>query len=558
MRIVQRLSVIALRELAGDGTHAIVEMLSDITIDRSQRLTVALSRATERAWRALEIALAGESLWGFLDAKEDKVFRGQVRAFLNSISFGDQAGSDPVFRKQCLHELRQVTSDAFSDVDIAELKTSFQRYVDPQKVLNEQRQVIDGLAQELHAAGFEKLGWLLSQQPRDGQPLLVMGVRYFFRRAVEQDAVLARGLAFAQQETLARGQEEGFTAVATALEQQGQRLDEALSGIHGTVAETHRKVLDLQAEVQRQGNLQHGKATETNSLLREVLEKISEAGMQRGEVRPQHSFSIRGEDERLAVKRLLERFRQLPEEQQREVPALLNGLGKLQLGAGDFAGARQSFTQVADTVTDNAARAEAHYNAYRAALEEKKWDTALREMKEAAALDAQCFSPFPLERYEPKDILGAGGFGTAFLCRDHNFGEDVVVKALHAGDLERNTSDLFQEARLLRRLNHPAIIGVQECAFAQPAQKSRPYIVMDYFPGASLQAYLQIYGTLETEDAVAIARQVAAGIHTAHANHILHRDLKPDNILVRKDQDGWQVKIIDFGLALRKQTIETS
>jgi Protein kinase domain len=124
---------------------------------------------------------------------------------------------------------------------------------------------------------------------------------------------------------------------------------------------------------------------------------------------------------------------------------------------------------VAEEVHDTAAQAEANYNAYRAALEEKKWDKALAAIQKAAALDSQRFAPFPMQRYQPKGILGAGGFGTVFLCHDKNFEEEVVVKTLHDGAMERNMTEVFREARLLRKLNHPAVIGVHEGEYADPS-----------------------------------------------------------------------------------------
>ena len=87
---------------------------------------------------------------------------------------------------------------------------------------------------------------------------------------------------------------------------------------------------------------------------------------------------------------------------------------------------------------------------------------------------------------------------------------------------------------------------------------ARPYIVMDYFPGGSLENFIQERGTIPPEDFIGVAVQIAQGMQSAHRQNILHRDLKPDNVLVRKDGADWKVKIIDFGLALRQQTIETS
>ena len=341
------------------------------------------------------------------------------------------------------------------------------------------------------------------------------------------------------------------------LEQLG-RIERTAAEARDAAVAAHGAALDLHAELQRLGGLHLTNGEEVRHLVEQVLLRLDHAGMRQGEVRPQHSFSIRSEDERQAIKQLLARFRQMPADEQRQVPAVLNGLGKLQVGAGDFSAARQTFTEVARTVGDAAARAEASYNAYRAALEERKLDVALAAFLKAAELAPQRFAPFPLHRYRPQRILGAGGFGAAFHCDDDHFGEEVVVKVLHAGELDRGMDQVFREARALRRVSHPAIIGVRDCDFADPAAKARPYIVMDYFAGGTLEAFVRERGTVSSADLVNLAREVAGAMQTAHAAGVLHRDLKPDNVLVRKEGNRWQVKVIDFGLALRRQVVETS
>jgi tetratricopeptide (TPR) repeat protein len=305
--------------------------------------------------------------------------------------------------------------------------------------------------------------------------------------------------------------------------------------VEAKIVETHKHVLDLKEQIQR---------------------LLDGAHMHAGPVRPSDSFSIR-EEERPAVKALLARFRQLPAEEQQRLPDLLNGLGKLQVGYGDFEGARQAFTEAARCTPEATAQAEAQYNAYWAALEQQKWDEALDAIRKAASLDPERFTPFPLQRYEPRRILGAGGFGTAFLCRDMHFDEDVVVKTLHTAELARSTEEVFREARVLSRLSDPAVIGVRDCDYADPAAKLRPYIVMDYFPGQSLAAHVRQHGPLSPDDLMAVARQVACGLQAAHRRGIYHRDLKPDNVLVHNEGGAWSVKIIDFGLAMWRQTTAT-
>jgi formylglycine-generating enzyme required for sulfatase activity len=81
---------------------------------------------------------------------------------------------------------------------------------------------------------------------------------------------------------------------------------------------------------------------------------------------------------------------------------------------------------------------------------------------------------------------------------------------------------------------------------------------MDYFPGESLQKHLDANGPLSVDDLCAIGEQVIAAMLAAHGKSILHRDLKPDNVLVRRQDGRWEVKVIDFGLALRTRTVQQS
>ena len=133
-----------------------------------------------------------------------------------------------------------------------------------------------------------------------------------------------------------------------------------------------------------------------------------------------------------------------------------------------------------------------------------------------------------------------------------------MVKTLQGEALECDLTDVFREARLLRKLNHPVILGVHECEFADALNQDRPYIVLDYFPGDTLESQVQQSGALPQNDLLMIARQIAQGMLAAHHQGILHRDIKPDKVLVRKEGNGWKVKIVDFGLSLRKQIIEAS
>src|SRR5262249_53588065 len=154
------------------------------------------------------------------------------------------------------------------------------------------------------------------------------------------------------------------------------------------------------------------------------------------------------------------------------------------------------FQHVVSLTGDGAAQAEAHFNAFQAALELRDWPAALAALRQAAALDPQRWMPFPLDKYEPQRILGAGGFGAAFLCGQRYMAEQVVVKALLTTDLDREISSVFAEAQVLRKLQHAAIVHLWDCGYADPAAQARPFLVMEYFDGPTLEEWIARNGPL--------------------------------------------------------------
>ncbi len=309
---------------------------------------------------------------------------------------------------------------------------------------------------------------------------------------------------------------------------------------------------DLVAQLEGQGE-------HVRQLGQAVQKLLEQHQIQHRELRAGDSLSIRNDNERQLVKQLVARYRALPEGDRKEVPALLHAIGKLEVVSADFDAAIQDFQAVAQLEQENRAKAEAHYHAYLACLEKRDWKAAIQELVKAIKLDAKRFAPFPVGKYQPVRILGAGGFGVAFLCKHKHMDAQVVVKTLTLEDLGRDADKVFSEAQVLRQLDHPAVIRISDCGYADAANKSRPFLVMDYFaPGKTLEQYVKDHGPLEVEELLEVARQVAEGLHSAHGKGILHRDVKPANLLVRQEAQGWKAKVIDFGLALRQKVAQKS
>jgi eukaryotic-like serine/threonine-protein kinase len=141
-------------------------------------------------------------------------------------------------------------------------------------------------------------------------------------------------------------------------------------------------------------------------------------------------------------------------------------------------------------------------------------------------------------KYQILTNLGSGGFGTVFLARDSWIDKKVAIKVPHrqTGDFD----DLLQEPRLLAALDHANIVGIVTAEKVEGVF----FIVMEYIKGESLEAVLDREKSLDVPRAVNYTLQVLRGVEHAHAAQILHRDLRPANVLI---SESGVVKVADFG-----------
>ena len=264
MGVIQLLSSFTIRQVAGDADGGLTQLLDERFGDGSQRLMVAIRHANERAWKALEIALAGETLWTRLARPEDRAFRQQIRTFLDNVTLPQLTGRDD-FRRDCLCELqnarkRGLLLGPIVAGELAESAGKFARFIDLSAVREAEQQALSELAEELECAEHKLLAWLLRQHVQPGESLIVIAVRYFFRREVESDALLARRLSFDQAEEMTRVQAAGFQQLDAAIHEHGERLGEALDGLAEVVAELRDSVRDLGQQVEKV--LQHIEGSE--------------------------------------------------------------------------------------------------------------------------------------------------------------------------------------------------------------------------------------------------------------------------------------------------------
>src|ERR1700726_3578875 len=146
--------------------------------------------------------------------------------------------------------------------------------------------------------------------------------------------------------------------------------------------------------------------------------------------------------------------------------------------------------------------------------------------------------------YEILSAIGAGGMGEVYQAHDTKLGRDVAIKVLaeaFAHDPER-LSRFQREAKMLAALNHPNIATI----YGLEQANGTSYLVMELVSGETLAERIKREGALPIEEALAICKQIAEALESAHEKGIIHRDLKPANVKVTPEG---KVKVLDFGLA---------
>ena len=147
-------------------------------------------------------------------------------------------------------------------------------------------------------------------------------------------------------------------------------------------------------------------------------------------------------------------------------------------------------------------------------------------------------------RYRLEAKLGSGGMSTVYLARDETLDRPVAVKVMHremseqADQLER----FRQEARAVAKISHPNVVSVIDAG----EDGGHPYIVFEYVEGETLKQRIARVGALDIQEAIAYAIEIARGLSIAHARNMVHRDIKPQNVLI--DDEG-RAKLTDFGIS---------
>jgi eukaryotic-like serine/threonine-protein kinase len=160
------------------------------------------------------------------------------------------------------------------------------------------------------------------------------------------------------------------------------------------------------------------------------------------------------------------------------------------------------------------------------------------------------------DRFVLGEQLGSGGMATVFLGRDEVLDRAVAVKLLDPVHGGTDIGDRFErEGRTAARLAHPNIVQVYDAGEAEFNGKQTSYIVMEYVPGGDLKELIDERGPLPAHELAGLCDEVCAGLTHAHEHGVIHRDIKPHNILL--DEKG-HAKVTDFGIARALDTTQAT
>jgi eukaryotic-like serine/threonine-protein kinase len=163
---------------------------------------------------------------------------------------------------------------------------------------------------------------------------------------------------------------------------------------------------------------------------------------------------------------------------------------------------------------------------------------------EAGSTSAQMIGTVLSSRYRLKAKLGSGGMSTVYLAIDETLDRPVAVKVMHREISEEpeQLERFRREARAVAKLSHPNVVAVIDAG----EDGGHPYIVFEYVEGENLKQRIRRLGPLDPPEALAYAIEIAGGLSVAHGRRMVHRDVKPQNVLI--DAEG-RAKVTDFGIA---------
>jgi serine/threonine protein kinase len=324
------------------------------------------------------------------------------------------------------------------------------------------------------------------------------------------------------------------------------RLDSMLEwaqNVYSTLEVIHEDVIETKKEVKI-----------TKGLVEEILEKLSELMARQelsSQIKARDEFTIHNSTSLQLIRDAASQLKQLPR-QNPEFCRMSIMVGSALSSTGDLVHAERSFRNAIECAQNDADKALAYFNLFQVLLRGKAYSDALKNLRSAIAIEPERYALHDIGKYPLERLLGAGGMGCVFLCRNDNklIRENRVVVKCFWENLKGSLEEVFKEPFAMRDIAGDFIPEPLDVGYVNFFKRDRAFFVTQYVDGAiDGDMWLEKYGAMDLNTGLAVCLQIAKGLEVAHGAGIFHLDLKPANILLKQTETGIVVKIIDFGLS---------
>jgi len=346
-----------------------------------------------------------------------------------------------------------------------------------------------------------------------------------------------------QTQTTWQNRHEQLIRFSRGFENRLAEMLEWAKDVYSTLEQIHEDVIETQKEVKI-----------TKGLVEGILEKLTEMMARQdlsSQIKARDEFTIHNSTSLQVIRDAASQLKQLPP-QNPEYSRLSLMVGSALSSTGDLEQAERSFRKAIESAQKDTEKALAYFNLFQVQLRRKAYTDALKNLRAAIAIEPERYALHEIRKYPLERLLGAGGMGCVFLCRNDNKlirQKRVVVKCFWE-NLKGSLEEVFKEPFAMRDIAGDYIPEPLDVGYVDFFKQERAFFVTEYLDGAiDGEMWLEKYGPMDLKTGLAVCLQVAKGLEVAHNAGIFHLDLKPANILLLKKTSDVSVKIIDFGLS---------
>jgi serine/threonine protein kinase len=285
-----------------------------------------------------------------------------------------------------------------------------------------------------------------------------------------------------------------------------------------------------------------------NREIKDLLKQVMNQADLSPQIKPRDEFSHHNSESHRLIENALTKLKQLPANNPQYCQLKINCASVLS-SVGALAEAEKSLIEASEIAKTDADRGLAAFNLFQIRLRNGDFDKALTDLQMAIQIDLHRYALHDIDKYPIERILGAGGMGVVFLCR-HQLQKQLQVVKCFWESRQGRAKKVFEEAFTMSDIAGEFVPKPIDYGYVDPIKQERAFFVTEYIDGAmDGETWLAQEKPLNLTEGLQVGLQIARSLQVAHEKSILHLDLKPANILLKRSQTGIVVKIIDFGLA---------